>query len=133
MGDVHPTARKLVEADQSVQSLYGYEVISATGGVCELSLKVRPEWINGAGFTHGSVAYALMDSACAYAGASTDSLGVTTSGNITYVRGVKSGERLRTVATVKSQGRRVVSFVAEVFDSQERLIAHGAFVFQVLS
>jgi acyl-coenzyme A thioesterase PaaI-like protein len=46
-------------------------------------------WINAAGYTHGSVAYAVMDSACAYASASLQKLAVTVNGNVTYTRVVR--------------------------------------------
>ena len=80
-------AQELIQGDANIRCNFGIEVLSAHQGVCELELVVTHDWVNGAGFTHGSVAYAMMDSACAYACGSLDVLGLTTSGNVTYVRG----------------------------------------------
>ena len=125
-------AQQLIQGDAAIRENYGIEVLSADAGHSALTLVVTDAWVNGAGFTHGSVAYAMMDSACAYACASLDVLGLTTSGNVTYVRGSQAGARLHATAKVVSQSRRVMTFTTEVTDDQERLLAHGSFVFQLV-
>ena len=76
-------AQRLIDSDDSVRKRFGFEVVSAADGACQLKAAIDSGWLNGAGFIHGSVCYALMDSACAYACASRQVLGVTTNGNIT--------------------------------------------------
>ncbi|MDA8953615.1 PaaI family thioesterase [Pseudomonadales bacterium] len=125
-------AQQLIQGDTTIRENFGIEVLSADAGNAELVLVVTDAWVNAAGFTHGSVAYAMMDSACAYACASLDVLGLTTSGNVTYVRGSQAGVRLRATAKVVSQSRRVMTFTTEVVDDQQRLLAHGSFVFQLV-
>ena len=125
-------AQQLIQGDTAIRENFGIEVLSADAGHSELALVVTDAWVNAAGFTHGSVAYAMMDSACAYACASLDVLGLTTSGNVTYVRGSQAGARLRATAKVVSQSRRVMTFTTEVVDDQEQLLAHGSFVFQLV-
>ena len=125
-------AQQLIQGDTTIRENFGIEVLSADAGHSELALVVTDAWVNAAGFTHGSVAYAMMDSACAYACASLDVLGLTTSGNVTYVRGSQAGVRLRATAKVVSQSRRVMTFTTEVVDDQQRLLAHGSFVFQLV-
>ena len=125
-------AQRLIQGDTALRENFGIEVLSADAGHSELALVVTDAWVNAAGFTHGSVAYAMMDSACAYACGSLDVLGLTTSGNVTYVRGSQAGARLRATAKVVSQSRRVMTFTTEVVDDQERLLAHGSFVFQLV-
>ena len=125
-------AQQLIQGDTTIRENFGIEVLSADAGNAELALAVTDAWVNAAGFTHGSVAYAMMDSACAYACASLDVLGLTTSGNVTYVRGSQAGIRLRATAKVVSQSRRVMTFTTEVVDDQQRLLAHGSFVFQLV-
>jgi len=125
-------AQQLIQGDTTIRENFGIEVLSADAGNAELALAVTDAWVNAAGFTHGSVAYAMMDSACAYACASLDVLGLTTSGNVTYVRGSQAGVRLRATAKVVSQSRRVMTFTTEVVDDQQRLLAHGSFVFQLV-
>ena len=125
-------AQRLIQGDTAIRENFGIELLSADAGHSELALVVTDAWVNAAGFTHGSVAYAMMDSACAYACGSLDVLGLTTSGNVTYVRGSQAGARLRATAKVVSQSRRVMTFTTEVVDDQERLLAHGSFVFQLV-
>ena len=125
-------AQRLIQGDTAIRENFGIEVLSADAGHSELALVVTDAWVNAAGFTHGSVAYAMMDSACAYACGSLDVLGLTTSGNVTYVCGSQAGARLRATAKVVSQSRRVMTFTTEVVDDQERLLAHGSFVFQLV-
>ena len=125
-------AQQLIQDDTAIRENFGIEVISAQEGSAVLHLTVVKAWVNAAGFTHGSVSYAMMDSACAYACASLDVLGLTTSGNVTYVRGSGAGARLCATAKVVSQSRRVMTFTSEVVDDQQRLLAHGSFVFQLV-
>ena len=112
-------AQRLIQGDTAIRENFCIEVLSADAGHSELALVVTDAWVNAAGFTHGSVAYAMMDSACAYACGSLDVLGLTTSGNVTYVRGSQAGARLRATAKVVSQSRRVMTFTTELVDDQE--------------
>jgi uncharacterized protein (TIGR00369 family) len=128
---IEPYAQRLIDSDDSVRKRFGFDVVSAADGICQLRAVIDSGWLNGAGFIHGSVCYALMDSACAYACASRQVLGVTTNGNITYVKGAQSGTTLLATATMVSQSRRVMSFTAQVRDEGEELLAHGSFLFQL--
>ena len=125
-------AAELIQGDANIHSNFGIEVLSAQQGRCELATLVSSRWVNAAGLTHGRVAYAMMDSACAYACASLDVLGLTTSGNVTYVRGSTAGSRIRATAKVVSQSRRVMTFTTQVIDEENQLLAHGSFVFQLV-
>lgn len=132
MSSINAGAQQLIHSDFSVQERFGISVHGAAEGKCRLSAMIDEGWLNGAGFLHGSVAFALMDSACAYACASCDVRGVTTNGNITYVKGAKVGAELFASAEVVSQSRRVMSLKAEVMDYQGQMLAHGTFLFQLL-
>ena len=129
---IHPAAAKVMEGDGSVRSKYGFSVKKASDGKCEIEMNVLSDWINAAGYTHGSVAYAIMDSACAYASASLQKLAVTVNGNVTYTRGTQEGARLNDRAQLLSQSKRVMTFNTHITDERERLIAHGSFVFQII-
>jgi uncharacterized protein (TIGR00369 family) len=132
MSSINASAQELIQSDLSVQERFGISVHTAAQGECWLSATIDEGWLNGAGFLHGSVAYALMDSASAYACASQGVRGVTTNGNITYVKGANAGAELFASAEVVSQSRRVMSLKAEVMDHQGQLLAHGTFLFQLL-
>ena len=131
MSEIVPDAQELIGLDRSVRERFALKVHHAAQGECRLSATIDEGWLNGAGFLHGSVAYALMDSASAYACASQGVRGVTTNGNITYVKGGNAGAKLFASAEVVSQSRRVMSLKGEVMDHQGQLLAHGTFLFQL--
>ena len=132
MSEIVASAKTLIQSDQSVSQRFAMEVHHAADGICRLSALIDAGWVNGAGFVHGSVAYALMDSACAYACASREVRGVTTNGNITYVRGGRGDTALTAQAQVISQSRRVMSLTARLEDEDKQLLAHGSFLFQLI-
>ena len=130
--DIHPSAQKVLDGDAQIRASYGMVVTRAQAGDCDLYLIVDQDWINAAGYTHGSVAYAVMDSACAYASASLQKLAVTVNGNVTYTRGTQQGAKLFVSAELLSQSKRVMTFNSRIVDAQQRLVAHGSFVFQII-
>ncbi len=130
--DIHPSAQKVLDGDAQIRASYGMVVTRAQAGGCDLHLIVDQDWINAAGYTHGSVAYAVMDSACAYASASLQKLAVTVNGNVTYTRGTQQGAKLFVSAELLSQSKRVMTFNSRIVDAQQRLVAHGSFVFQII-
>ncbi len=132
MTSISTDAQGLIRSDLSVRQRLGITVLSAQDGECQLSAKIDEGWLNGAGFIHGSVAYALMDSASAYACASKGVHGVTTNGNITYVKGARAETTLVARSQVVSQSRSVMSLTATVHDTGEKLLAHGNFLFQLI-
>ena len=90
MSAIVPSARELIDSDKSVQEHFSIQVHYAANGECRLSANVDRSWLNGAGFVHGSAAYALIDSASAsasaYACASKGVRGLTINGTVTHVR-----------------------------------------------
>ena len=129
---IHPSAQAVLDGDVKIRERFGVVVSRAQEGECDLSLVVDEGWINAAGYTHGSVAYAVMDSACAYASASLKKLAVTVNGNVTYTRGTQAGAVLSVRAKLLSQSKRVMTFHTDITDERQRLIAHGSFVFQII-
>ena len=107
----------------------------ARDGRCEITAQVPAQLVNAAGFAHGSVAFSLLDTACAYALSSLEVRGVTVNANTTYVAGAEAGQSLTAIITVVSRTRRTASLRGEVYlqDGEARkLAAHGSFVFQLL-
>ena len=110
-------------------------VEAAHEGVCRLRATVPASLVNAAGFAHGGVAFALLDTACAYALGSLETRGVTINANTTFVKGAAAGSELEAVVNVVSRSRRVATLRGEVFlldDGERVLAAHGSFVFQLI-
>ncbi len=132
---IHPRVAQALEADQGILQVFGMSVETAHAGVCRLRATVPGALVNAAGFAHGSIAFALLDTACAYALGSLETRGVTVNANTTYVKGAAAGSELEAVVSVASRSRRVATLRGEVFlldDGERVLAAHGSFVFQLI-
>lgn len=126
----------ILAADEPILKLYGMSVDRIEQGVCEFSAVVPEGLINARGFAHGSLSFALLDTAAAYALIDQGAGGVTINANLTYVRGAQAGDRLRGSVKVVHAGRSVASAQGKVWvdvDDDWKLAAHGTFSFHVMS
>ena len=128
---VHPNVVRVFGLDQGVAELFGYEVVQASDGQCVIRAVVSQQFVNAAGFGHGSLAFTLMDTASAYAVASTESMGVTVNANVTYVKSLSAGDEMMASSSILTRSKRMVSLRSEVLVG-ESLVAHGTFMFQLL-
>ena len=128
---VHPNVNRVFNLDRGVAKLFGYEVIEATDGQCCLKATVSEQFVNAAGFGHGSLAFTLMDTASAYALASNETMGVTVNANVTYVKGVSAGDEITARSSILEGSKRMVSLRSEA-RVNEVVVAHGVFLFQLL-
>ena len=129
---LHPNTTSLMQRDQSVLELFGISVQQAHDGHCRLHAQVTEQLVNGAGFAHGALAFALLDTACAYAVASLETLGVTVNANVSYVKGSQQGDQLDAQVSVVSRSKRLLTLTGEVHNQDAQLVAHGSFMFQLL-
>jgi len=133
--DIHPRVQAALAQDQGILDGFGMTLARARDGVCEFDCVVPEQMVNAAGFAHGAVAFALLDTACAYALSSTEARGVTLNANTTYIKGAQAGSVLRGSASVLSRTRRIATLRGEVhvLDKGETVLAaHGTFVFQLI-
>ena len=131
---IHPRILEVMALDQGILSSFGMTVHKALDGECEIACSVPAHLVNAAGFAHGSIAFALMDTACAYAIGSAEIRGVTINANTTYVHGAQAGSQLSAHASIVSRSRRLATLRGEVnlqTPDGPRLSAHGSFVFQL--
>ena len=128
---VHPNVERVFSLDEGVANLFGYEVEQASEGQCVIRAIVSKQFVNAAGFGHGSLAFTLMDTASAYAVASTESMGVTVNANVTYIKPVSAGDEMLASSSILTRSKRMVSLRSEVLVDGS-LIAHGTFMFQIL-
>lgn len=129
---IHPRARSAIAADSGILKTFGMTVRSAQAGVCEVLATVPDTLVNAGGFAHGSIAFSLMDTACAYALGSLEVRGVTVNANTSYVKRVEAGAQLTAKVSVLSRSRRVATLTGQVFvetDNGRELVAHGSFTF----
>jgi len=90
------------------------EPISIEEGSCVLRMKVRKEMLNGFGILHGGVAYALADSAFAFAANSYGRIAVSINGMMTYAKACTEGEVLIAQAQVLNVSHKLAEFKVDI-------------------
>jgi acyl-CoA thioesterase len=100
----------------------GIQVDAISEGSCELSLTVRNEMLNGFGIAHGAIAYALADSALAFASNSHGRQSLSVDTSINHLEAAKEGDKLIAKATENSLKNRFGLYTIEVF-KEKTLIA----------
>ena len=125
---------EVLALDQGILDAFGMRVLSARDGACRMRCVVPEGLVNAGGFAHGSIAFSLLDTACAYAIRSKGRKGVTSNANLSYVKGAQGGSELIGEVNVVSLTRRVATLRGEMYLDQAGqlgLAAHGSFVFQL--
>lgn len=96
---------QMMENDHASQWL-GLEPVLIEEGHCQLRMVIRREMLNGFGILHGGMAYALADSALAFAANSYGRLSVTIQGSINFAQSAREGDVLIADARVLQMGHR---------------------------
>lgn len=103
----------MLEHDAFSQWL-GITVVALAPGSCELRMAVREEMDNGFRITHGGIAYALADSALAFASNSHGSHAVSIETSISHVKPVRGGDVLTARAEELSRSNRIGVYQVKV-------------------
>ena len=83
----------------------GIEVLEIKEGVSKIKMTVRPEMINGLGIVHGGIAFALADSAFAFACNNRNNLSVALDTSINFLKPVHVNDILIAEAKEIHNGR----------------------------
>jgi acyl-CoA thioesterase len=89
--------KKMMDNDAFSRWL-GISVDEVSDGKCILSMTVRPEMTNGFGIAHGSITYALADSALAFASNSHGRQSVSIDTAINHIESLREGDRITATA-----------------------------------
>lgn len=92
----------------------GVEILLVALGRCTVRMTVRSEMVNGFGVAHGGIAYALADSALAFASNTNGRVTVSIENNIGYPVAVHPGNVLTAEAVEVSASRRVAFYTVTV-------------------
>lgn len=106
-------ARRIVDqmmARDAFSQWLGIEVLSVEPGRATVRMTVRPEMLNGFAVAHGGIAFALADSALAFASNTCGVVTMTLESTVFYATPVKAGDVLTAVAEEVSAGRRVALY-----------------------
>lgn len=116
--DTEDIPKKMYSNDAFSQWL-GMEILSASNGSAVVELKVRDDMTNGFGIAHGGIAYALADSALAFASNSLGSKAVSIETSISHTKPVKVGDTLKASTKLKDRSNRLARFEVEVRNEQD--------------
>jgi acyl-CoA thioesterase len=98
---------------EGTSSVWGLKIEEIHAGYARVSMPVRPDMLNGHGFAHGGMIFALADSAFAYVCNGANHASVAAQASIIFLDKVTEGETLVAEAQeVAREGRAGVTRVA---------------------
>ena len=101
----------------------GIEVLEIKEGYSKLRMTVRKEMINGFGIVHGGIAFALSDSAFAFACNNRNMLSVALDTSINFLKPVNVGDVLTAEAKELHNGRSTGLYHINVINQHEHIVA----------
>lgn len=123
---MNPTAEQVVshmmENDLFSQWL-GIEIIKIAEGYSKIKMTVRKEMINGFGIVHGGIAFALSDSAFAFACNNRNVLSVALDTSINFTKPVHVGDILIAEAKELHNGKSTGLYHINVMNQHDHLVA----------
>jgi acyl-CoA thioesterase len=132
MSDADRLARRVAErlrAREGTGQAWSIEIEEAREGYARISMTVREDMLNGHGFCHGGMIFALADTAFAYACNSRNLETVAQSATISFLAPGRRGDRLTAECREQALSGRSGVYCATVTNQTGERIA----VFQGLS
>lgn len=115
-------AAALWRGDRASQGL-GMIVGACAPGHAKVSMRVRPDMVNGHGICHGGLVFALADSAFAFACNSHGDNTVAAGAAIEFLLPAREGDLLTAVASERWRAGRAGIYEIEVRNQQDELVA----------
>ncbi len=113
--EIHPIVKRML-LDDNMTAWLKAEVHECRPGFCRLSMIARKEMSNGFGIIHGSITFALADSAIAFAANAHGRHAVSLNTSIRHLAPVKPGDTITAEATVTTLKHRVVNVDAIIIN-----------------
>jgi acyl-CoA thioesterase len=101
----------------------GLEVVELAPGRCLCRMTVREEMVNGFGVAHGAIAYALADSALAFAANTNGRITMSIENGISYPAPVLPGDALTALCSEERASYRVAFYLVRVTNQRDELVA----------
>jgi acyl-CoA thioesterase len=101
----------------------GMRVESCAPGRASLTMRIRPDMVNGHGICHGGLVFALADSAFAFACNSYGDSTVAAGAAIEFLKPARAGDLLRADAAERWRAGRAGIYEIEVHNQQGELVA----------
>lgn len=92
----------------------GISVDEVSAGRAVLSMTIREEMTNGFGIAHGSITYAIADSALAFASNGHGRQSVSIDTSINHIESLKAGDKITAVATENALKNKFGFYTVEI-------------------
>ncbi len=112
----------MMEKDLFSQWL-GIKVLEIKEGYSKIQMTVREEMINGFGIVHGGIAFALSDSAFAFACNNRNNLSVALDTTINFIKATQPGDVLTAEAMEQHNGRSTGLYLVTVTNEKGEQVA----------
>ncbi len=113
---------KMMEKDAMSQWL-GIKIISIEPGNVVLSLKVKPEMLNGFEIAHGGITYAISDSCLAFSSNAHGKHAVSIETSISHLAPVLSGDTLTTKIEETSLSKKFGIYTVSCYNQNNKLVS----------
>ncbi|MDH4117205.1 MAG: PaaI family thioesterase [Acidimicrobiia bacterium] len=123
---------KVMHADREFLDAFGIDVVEVAPGHVALRGRPSPALVNSAGVVHGSYAFALLDTAAAYALAARDVHAVTIGTHVVFSRPVAPEASIMATADVVTAGRTLAT-VRAALSADDRVAALATLQFKVVT
>ncbi|MBL0356375.1 MAG: hydroxyphenylacetyl-CoA thioesterase PaaI [Chitinophagaceae bacterium] len=101
----------------------GIEVLEIKEGYSKITMRVRPEMINGFGIVHGGIAFSMADSAFAFACNNRNVLSVALDTSINFLKPVHVGDVLVAEAKELHNGKSTGLYHIAITNQHEHVVA----------
>ncbi len=111
-------------SDDAFSALLGMHVEQVSPGSAVVSLRIEPSMVNGFQIAHGAIAYALADSAMAFASNAFGKKSFSVETSISHVKKGALADFLTARCSLLHAGNKSAIYGVEVKNQREELIAH---------
>jgi acyl-CoA thioesterase len=126
MNDAQRRAERVVEgmlAEDAFSRWLGIEVVELAPARCRCRMTVRDDMVNGFGVAHGAIAFALADSALAFASNTSGFVTLSIDNAISYPVSVLPGDVLTATAAADAETARLGFFTVPVTREDGTVVA----------
>ncbi len=101
----------------------GVEVLEVRPGFCQLRMRIREEMLNGFDIAHGGIAYALADSALAFASNGHGRKAVSVETSISHTQPLRAGDMLTATAEEEHLGDKIAIYRVRLYNDAGKVTA----------
>lgn len=121
--DSEAAVKVLMKQDSEFLASFGINLVEVVSGLVTLQMDVRSSMVNSQGFCHGGVLFTLLDTAAAYASATSNQAPATIDAHVSYLAPASLGQPIVAKGQLIKRGKTINHVVAQVYDKQQQCLA----------